>query len=80
MLTAEEARAQMPDKDIVVHKNVQSLFNEILHAARSGATQCTSFVAVYVEETLKELQKLGYSVRNNGQGIITVIWEEQQSD
>lgn len=74
MLTAEEARAQMPDKDQAVHDNVQSICNNISLYSRRGLPLCYIPIAfAYVDETIEQLRKLGYIVRKS-ENFIDIIW------
>lgn len=73
MLTAEEARAQMPDKDKIVHDNVQSICNEISRASQRGMDYYCTPLIVCVKETMDKLRQLGYTVSSNGI-VLTVSW------
>lgn len=78
MLTAEQARAKMPDKDKAVHDNVQSICNDISFAAQIGLVQLyVPIIFNYVEATAQHLRELGYTVQID-QGHLSVSWEEQQ--
>ena len=77
MLTAEEARAQMPDKEKAVHDNVQSICNDISLYSRNGLPWCcVPITFAYVDETIEQLRKLGYIVEKDG-NLIKIIWGEQ---
>lgn len=76
MLTAEEARAQMPDKDKVVHDNVQSICNDVSFASQRGLERIYApIIFNYVEATAEKLRELGYTVQINP-GHLTVSWED----
>lgn len=78
MLTAKEARAQMPDKDKIVRDNIQSICNDISFAAQRGLEQIYVPITFnYVAATAVGLRELGYIVQCETTHI-TVSWEEQQ--
>lgn len=67
MLTANEARDMMPDKDTVIYENVQSICNDIQILAQKGYSRIyIDYDVRYLEETLAKLKELGFTIRKDG--------------
>ena len=64
MLTAKEARAMMPDKETIIHDNVESICNDIQQAAQEGCSSISFNRGIYYfKETMDKLKELGYTVK-----------------
>lgn len=76
MLTAKQARDQMPDKDKTVQENVEHLCNAIQNIAERGGNRIAfrRYDHVYPNETLAEMRKLGYKINRSRADYQTIEW------
>lgn len=74
MITAQEAREMIPDKDTVIHDNVQTICNSIQQFAQKGYHSIyIEGGLLYFEETLAKFEELGYSIRKEN-NITFIEW------
>lgn len=66
MLTAQEARARMPDKDSVVTSGVSTACYTVRLFALNGFDECRLPITFgYAEEVAEQLRALGYEVQSD---------------